>query len=155
MTRYLLAADPQRSFNTPSDTSIRLARACAQRRIPIDYLDLSQHDWQQDTKRYLSALPVREIKSVDLSRPGGGGREDIFDLGPRRYTDVSEYAVILQRKDPPVDEVYKGHAAHFARAPAHIVQINNPKLAATLSEHILPTQYPDLCIPTTVCHSFE
>ncbi len=147
--RYLLAADDYMKFKPATDTGVVLAKEILARGIEVDYLDLGQHDYKQDTKTYLSTLPVRPILKSDSSM------WPLFELGPVRRANVSEYTVILQRKDPPVDEIYIGHCKHFSHAPKDIVQMNNPDMTWRLSEHELPAMYPKYGVPTKKCHSFE
>ena len=71
--------------------------------------------------------------------------------GPARMADVREYRVILQRKDPPVDDLFIAHARHFEEAPEAIVQINRPPATFELSEHTAALRYPEYAAPTSVC----
>ena len=83
------------------------------------------------------------------------GREPFWELGPERIAEVTEYRVILQRKDPPVDEGFISRTRHFESAPEEIVQINRPPATYELSEHTTALRYPEFAAPTAVCTSFE
>lgn len=147
MVRYLLAADPLHTFLPKTDTSTLMIHELCRRGIAVDYLDLSQMDWRQS--EYLSTLRVSEIKSVSLQATPP------FVLTPDRLARIDEYSVILQRKDPPVDEVFIGHCRQFMRAPPEILQINSPHEIWRVSEHELPMLFPLHSIPTRVARSFQ
>jgi glutathione synthase len=146
--RYLIAADPVARIQPVYDTSIRMAAELIARDIEVDYLDLTRTNVNLPHAQYLAELPVQRIFSSDPART------PCLELGSPCLADVSEYAVILQRKDPPVDDMYRAYATHFAQAPAHILQINNPAEAMAHSEHELPMRYPEFSIPTLRCETF-
>jgi glutathione synthase len=148
LPRYLLAGEPLRNYIPGLDTGVTLAGELLRRGIALDYCDLSEMDWKRDTTDYLSHLRVARIESAAQNTPA-------FSLGPWRQARVDEYGVILQRKDPPVDDNYRGHALHFTAAPRSIVQMNNPALTWKLSEHMLPAEYPEYSIPTFLCRDFH
>lgn len=147
--RYLLVADPAETLNPVYDLGVCVSREILQRGIPVDYLDLLASDPTLPTDRYLASLPVREILSSDRAR------RPFWELGRERKADVGEYAVILQRKDPPVDELFIAYSRHFEEAPADILQINRPPATYEFSEHALILDYPDFAAPTEVCSTAE
>ena len=147
--KYLIAADPIARFQPKYDTSLRMAAELLKRGIEVDYLDTDFHDVNLATDRYLGELPVLPIVSADPKRV------PFFEFGERRLTKIQDYRVVLNRRDPPVDATYRKIAAHFAKAPANILQINDPTQSVSWSEHELPLRYLDYAIPTTVCCTFE
>lgn len=147
--RCLITGDPVRNIQPRFDTSIRLAAELIRRGWRVDYCDLSRCDPSQSSQKYLAQLPVQEILTVDPSA------KDFLKLGEVTTRAVEQYALILQRKDPPVDDAYKAHARIFTQAPRHILQINNPDQTWRYSEHALPADYPQYSIPTQVCKSFD
>jgi glutathione synthase len=148
-TRYLLVADPLESLNPVFDLGVCLATELLGRGLAVDYLDLLAMDPEQATDTYLESLQVREILSSSAAA------SPFWRLGPGRQAAVDEYRVLLQRKDPPVDEVYVNHHRHFIEAPRHILQINRPPATYELSEHTLALRYPEFAAPTEVCTSLE
>ena len=116
------------------------------RAIEVDYCDLLAHDPDQASANYLADLPVRPVLSADPARV------DPVELGPPRRADARDYAVLVHRKDPPVDALYRAHAAHFATLPPHAsidrhgagpLQINAPDEVLRNSEHLLAAQFPE------------
>jgi glutathione synthase len=148
-TRYLVVADPVDALNPDFDLGVCVSSELLRRGIRVDYLDLLASDPDQSSEHYLGALPVREILTADSER------EPFWQLGPERRAKVGEYRVILQRKDPPVDEVFVSYCRHFELAPPEIVQINRPPATYELSEHTVILNYPEYAAPTTVCRSFD
>ncbi len=149
VVKYLIAGEAISTFQRGLDTGVLLAAELCRRGIPVDYLDLSRKDWRENSARYLATLPVSPLLSVDPEKPNS------FRLGQARIADVTEYAAILQRKDPPVDDVYRGHAQHFALAPSCIIQMNHPDVTWRYCEHLLPQRYPEFGVPTFLCQSFD
>lgn len=147
--RYLLVADSLEDLNPEFDLGVCLASELLSRAIAVDYLDLPATDPSQGTDDYLANLPVREILSSDAAR------RPFWELGPQRKTSVHEYRVLLQRKDPPVDEGFVSRTRHFEAAPEEIVQINRPPATYELSEHTIALNYPEYAAPTAVCTSLD
>jgi glutathione synthase len=147
--RYLIVADPVEALNATFDLGVCVSAELIARGIPVDYLDLLSSDPDQASGSYLSSLPVREIRSADA------GREPFWELGPLRTAEVVDYGVILQRKDPPVDDGFIAYSRHFEHVPEHVVQINRPPATYQLSEHTVILRYPQFAAPTVVCASFE
>jgi len=137
-TRYLLVADSLEDLNPEFDLGVCVSTELISRGIAVDYLDLPATNPEQSSEKYLAELPVREIVSSDAER------EPFWELGPERRADVREYRVILQRKDPPVDEGFISRTRHFEEVPEQIVQINRPAL-----------RFPEYAAPTAVCTNLE
>lgn len=147
--RYLIVADPIAALNPVFDLGVCVSRELLERGIAVDYLDLVAHDADLSTEAYLGGLPVRTIERADASS------DPFWELGEVRTCDVGQYDVILQRKDPPVDEVFVKHHNHFIAAPESILQINRPPATYELSEHTIGMRYPEYSAPTTICGSFD
>ena len=148
-TRYLLVADSLENLNPEFDLGVCLSTELLGRGIAVDFLDLPATDPAQTSEDYLANLPVREILTSDA------GRRPFWDLGAERMASVDDYRVLLQRKDPPVDEAFISRTRHFEAASPSIVQVNRPPATYELSEHTTALRYPDYAAPTAVCTSFE
>jgi glutathione synthase len=147
--RYLIVADPVATLNTEFDLGVCLSKELLARGIEVDYMDLLASDANQATEAYLSELPVQQVLAAD------GNRDPFWDLGPVRRAPVTDYQVILQRKDPPVDDLFRAYGNHFAQAPSNILQINRPPATHEFQEHTIHLRYPEYAAPTWVCESFE
>ena len=148
-TRYLLVADRLEDLNPEFDLGVCVSTELISRGIAVDYLDLPATNPDQSSEDYLARLPVSEILSSDADR------DPFWELGPERPADIREYRVILQRKDPPVDEGFISRTRHFEEAPEEIVQINRPPATYQLSEHTAALRFPEYAAPTAVCTSLE
>jgi glutathione synthase len=144
-TRYLLVADSLPDLNPEFDLGVCLSTELLRRGIAVDYMDMPSADADQISSAYLERLPVREILASDAAR------EPFWELGAPRDADINEYRVVLQRKDPPVDDLYVNHTRHFEQAPPEIVQINRPPATYQLSEHTAALRYPEFAAPTAIC----
>ena len=118
-----MVADSLEDLNPEFDLGVCVSTELISRGIAVDYLDLPATDPEQDSEVYLANLPVREILLSDAER------EPFWELGSERTVDVREYRVILQRKDPPVDQGFISRTRHFEAAPKEIVQIRCPSPA--------------------------
>jgi len=147
--RYLIVADPVAALNPVFDLGVCVSRELLARGFEVDYLDLLTADPEIATADYLGALPVRRILAADA------GADPFWELGPVRAAAAECYHVVLQRKDPPVDAVFRAHMRHFESVPDHVVQINRPPATYTLSEHTVHLRYPEYAAPTWVCTSFD
>ncbi len=149
ITRYLLVADPVDSLNPEFDLGVCVATELIARGIAVDYLDLLASSVDLPSETYLCSLPVREILASDAAS------DSFWVLGDRRTADVRDYRVILHRKDPPVDDLFRAYCRHFEQAPDEIVQINRPPATYQLSEHTVIQRYPDYSAKTFICSSFD
>ncbi len=146
MAKYLITADPIAAFQPRFDTTLRLMAELRARAIDVDYCDLLACDPHIASADYLAALPVHAVLDADPAR------QPVVELGPRRLVDARDYAVLIHRKDPPVDALYRAHAAHFATLPASgPLQINDPAEVLRNSEHLLAREFPEFAVPTEHC----
>ena len=148
-TRYLIVADTLAALNPVFDLGVCLSRELLGRGIDVDYMDLFSHDASLTTDAYLENLPVRQVLEA------AEGADPFWRLGPARTASAAEYNVILQRKDPPVDESFIAHTRHFRDVPERVLQVNRPPATYELSEHTVALDFPAFAAPTSVCDSFE
>jgi len=148
--RYLITGDPVKTIQPQFDTSLLMAHELIKRGIEVDYCDLFQTNLDQHSEDYLRALPVQNILFADNDDPC------FIGLAPKRIANaLTDYDVVLNRKDPPVDDFYIKSCQHFSRMPSKVVHINNPDQVWRHHEHLLPLRYPDFGATTYVCESFE
>jgi glutathione synthase len=147
--KILIAGEPTRTMQVGLDTGVLLAQEMIARGYSVDYADLGAMDWALATDKYFSDFPVQKILQVLPAQL------EPFVLDKKRIQEVSQYDVIWQRIDPPVNDRYQGHMNHFASLSPKILQINSPAWNWKLSEHLLPQRYPEFAVPTWECDSFE
>lgn len=148
--RYLITGDPAKTIQPQFDTSLLMAHELIKRGIEVDYCDLFATNIEQDSETYLKNLPVQNILFADNDDPC------FIGLAPKKIVNaLEEYDVVLNRKDPPVDDFFIKTCKHFSHMPKRVVQINNPDQIWRHHEHLLPLRYPDFGATTFVCHSLE
>jgi hypothetical protein len=142
MAKYLITADPIATFQPRFDTTLRLMAELRARAIDVDYCDLLACDPHRASADYLAALPVHSVVRADPAR------QPCVDLGPRRLADARDYAVLIHRKDPPVDALYRAHASHFARSlPASLSASLPASLSASLPASLPASLTASLSVP--------
>jgi glutathione synthase len=147
--KYLITADPVSHIQPQYDTTIRLAEELLSRGIEVDFCDITKMDLALKPDQYLSHI---HAKPVIHATPDDA---NFLGLGPEKKTKVGDYAVILNRKDPPVDDFFIQHAHKWTHAPKSILQINDPLSAISYSEHELPMRYPNYAVPTNITNSLQ
>lgn len=143
--RVLVTGDPVRVMQPQYDTSLLLMQEALLRGYAVDYLELKDMDAGVAAKEYLNQLCVREVL---YSAPEDA---NFIGLAPRRKSNIQDYCLILNRKDPPVDDFFSSHARVFSHAPKSILQINDPLASISVNEHELPLEFPWASIPTRKC----
>ncbi|HUN00033.1 MAG: glutathione synthase [Halothiobacillus sp. 20-53-49] len=74
-----------------------------------------------------------------------------FELGEAHWGDLSEFDIIIQRQDPPVNANYHYVTALLELAERQGVLVaNRPNALRAANEKLLAQHYPDLCPPTRV-----
>lgn len=147
--RVLVVADPVESFQPRYDSTLLLISEFLKRNYRVDYLSSSNFE-SRPLSFGLESLPVQQVLA---SHPGQN--ESYIVLGDKEKVEVGAYGIILQRKDPPIDELFIFIGKFFSNVPGQIVQINNPAETFLYSEHLLPSQFPGFSIPTRMFEGFE
>jgi len=148
--RFLICADPLEKLDTKFDLGVFVSEEILSREHEVFYCDLSQLNFSLSTTEFLSKLPAYKIHAADSSKA-----KSFWELGNKEEVNAESFHVILQRKDPPVDAIYKIICQKFSKLPKNILQVNNPQYTATLSEHQLPLQYKEFSADTYVCSSYS
>lgn len=149
MTRYLITGDPAHTIKPTKDTSIRMAAELLARGIEVEYCNLFDCNIDQTASDYLAKIPTQKILSVDPAA------KDFMPLAATKFRAVTDFDVILHRKDPPVDNFFMASMKAFAAAPSEVLQINSPLEVIRHSEKELATLFPEYMTPTKICESFE
>jgi len=97
----------------------------------------------------LQGLPVQRILSADPQK------SPFFEMDSPQFFPVNHFQVPVHRRDPPVDKKFLAITEVFKKTPTPILQINNPEYTSQLSEHELPSEFPQFSTPTFHCATFE
>jgi glutathione synthase len=146
---YLLTANGLSLFQPRFDSTIRMAKELLKRGFPTFYLDTDALPTAELKPNLLNALPVQEILEADPLK------KEFFKLSPLQKKPVTDFHVLIHRRDPPVDETFRAFNDFFLNVPDLILQINNPEWTSKLSEHELPMEFPQFSTPTFICAHFE
>lgn len=147
--RVLVVADPTETFQPKYDTTLLLSAELLRRGHEVFYLSTKNFE-QQELALNLLALPVQKVMGAYP-----GKEADYIELTEPESSDAASFDVILQRKDPPVDDLFIKICKFFSKVNPKVLQINNPAEIYLYSEHLLPAQFPHLSVPTKFFEGFE
>jgi glutathione synthase len=138
----LVIADPLASFKTWKDSTYAMMRVAARRGHRLFAME-ARELMIRDT-RVIGA--ASEIRLLD-GEPGNPW----FEAGPAVIGALSEYDLVLMRKDPPFDNefLYATHLLELAeRQGARVV--NRPRSLRDFNEKLAVARFPHLAPPTLV-----
>ncbi|MFN7753106.1 MAG: glutathione synthase [Pseudomonadota bacterium] len=138
----LVIADPLASFKTWKDSTYAMMRVAARRGHRLFAME-ARELMIRDT-RVIGA--ASEIRLLD-GEPGSPW----FEAGPAVIGALSEYDLVLMRKDPPFDNefLYATHLLELAeRQGARVV--NRPRSLRDFNEKLAVARFPHLAPPTLV-----
>jgi glutathione synthase len=128
----LFIIDPPDRLDPPTDTSLAIMRESLRRgyKVFVSFLpDL----------RLENGRPAVRARPVDF--PSG---EELFTAGDVHEIDLSRFAVVYMRKDPPVDTGYL-HATYILdRFPPNILQVNPSRALRSHCEKLIPGDFPGM-----------
>ncbi len=138
--RIGIVMDPLDSITIYKDSSFAMCLAAQTRGYQLDYL-APQECFVDNARAFAQAraLTVRDDAS------------DWFTLADAKTTALSEYDIILMRKDPPFDMeyVYSTYLLELAeKQGAHI--INSPRSIRDFNEKLAIARFPQFMPPTLV-----
>jgi glutathione synthase len=132
--------DPIATIKPYKDSTLAMLLAAQARGWPLWYMELPDLHLAGDRCRArMRALEVRD------------DRRDWFRLGEAREAAVDELAVVLMRKDPPVDMEYV-HATQLLELAERrgCLVVNRPAALRDLNEKLATAWFPECCVPTLV-----
>jgi glutathione synthase len=139
--RILFVVDPLERLALAGDSSYALMLECARRghevwTCQIDHLGLEHDDAVAD------AVPTG-VRLADTP-------DDAFAVEPRSPLPLDAFAMVLMRKDPPVDTAYLQATWILEHARGKTLLVNDPRGLRELNEHLAVLRFPDLTPPTIV-----
>lgn len=151
MYKALIVADPIDKMQVEMDSTLRMIADMLDRSEPFQvYLvDYSKLDLNLDSSTFLRSLRANRVMDCHPED------SNFIALDIKQTVNAADFDVILLRQDPPVDERFAKCCQLFEPLESQVLFINSPHWIWRLKEHIIPTEYPDFAIPTTVCHSLE
>ncbi len=136
----LVIMDPIERINYKKDTSLAMMWAAQDRGHTLGYCQI--HDlWLDRGQLKIDAQTVTVQRDPD----------NFYTLGEKSTLPVSDYDVILMRKDPPFDMrfIYATYMLDHAKA-AGVLVVNDPKAIRDCNEKLFATWFSEYMSPTIV-----
>ena len=136
----LVIMDPIEQVNYKKDTSLAMMWSAQDRGHRIGYCQI--HDLWLNRGQLMV-----DTQSVTVKRDP----QDFYTLGDKKTSTVSDYDVILMRKDPPFDMrfIYATYLLDHAKA-AGVLVVNDPQAIRDCNEKLFATWFNDHMSPTIV-----
>ncbi|MFW2178027.1 MULTISPECIES: glutathione synthase [unclassified Moraxella] len=137
---FLIVMDDIRTINYKKDTTLAMLWAIAERGHTAHYCQI--HDlWLDNGKLQIDSQSVTTHHNP----------EHFYDLGEKATQPVTDFDVILMRKDPPFDMkfLYSLYLLEYAKREGVLV-VNDPASVRDCNEKLFATQFPHLMSPTIV-----
>lgn len=151
MYKVLVVADPLDKMLVEMDSTLRMIADMLDRDgiFQVYLVDYSKLDLNLESATFLKSLRANRVMHCSPSE------SNFIALDTKETVSAANFDLILLRQDPPVDEKFAKCCQLFEPLESQVLFINSPKWIWRLKEHIIPTEYPNFAIPTTVCHSLE
>lgn len=137
---FLIVMDDIRTVNYKKDTTLAMLWAIEDRGHTAHYCQISDL-WLSHGKLQIDSQPVKGFKDP----------AHFYALGEKVTQPVTEFDVILMRKDPPFDMkfLYSLYLLEYAQREGVFV-VNHPQSVRDCNEKLFATQFPHLMTPTIV-----
>lgn len=138
--RVVVVMDPISDIKPAKDTTLGMLLAAQERGWELWYAE--QKDlWLRDGVPMARLAPLAVKKDL----------EDWYQLGESREQGLSEFDVILMRKDPPFDMEYIYTTYVLERAEeAGVLVVNRPQGLRDMNEKVYTAWFPQCCAPTLI-----
>jgi glutathione synthase len=138
--RVVVVMDPISEIKPAKDTTLAMLLAAQERGWELWYAE--QRDlWLRD------GVPMGRLARVTVKND----LEDWYRLGESQVQGLSEFDVILMRKDPPFDMEYIYTTYILERAEeAGVLVVNRPQGLRDMNEKVYTAWFPQCCAPTLI-----
>lgn len=136
----LVIMDPIERVNYKKDTSLAMMWSAKDRGHTLGYCQISDL-WLDRGALMIDAQAVSVVRDPD----------DFYQLGAKTTQPVTDFDVIIMRKDPPFDMrfVYATYMLDHAKA-AGVLVVNDPQAIRDCNEKLFATWFSDYMSPTIV-----
>jgi len=148
--RIAFVMDPLPSLSLKKDSTLAMIRAARRRGWSVSYIGPADLVWQDDQ-------PCAFAHALDLLGPFAESLDpaDVdgpwYALGAGRLTPLTEFDVVMMRKDPPFDMEYIYTTYFLERAEdAGVLVVNRPASLRDCNEKFFATAFPQCCPPLVV-----
>lgn len=143
--KLAIVMDPIQDINYKKDSSLAMLWAAQDRGWQLSYIAVD-------------GLLVRDGKALCVQQPITVFRDENrwFELGERSERALTEFDVILMRKDPPFNNEYI-YATYILEAAERegVLVVNKPASLRDCNEKMFATQFPQCCPPHLVTASAD
>lgn len=138
--KTLVIMDPIANIKPYKDSSFAMMLAAQARGHALYYCTLADMYFAQGIAS-AHAFPVQVVDQHD----------DYYQLGTQQACALSDFDIILMRKDPPFDNsyLYATHLLDHAKA-AGVCVVNDPQALRDVNEKLFILQFPQCIAPTLV-----
>ena len=136
----LVIMDPIEQVNYKKDTTLAMMWSAQDRGHSLGYCQI--HDlWLDRGQLMVDTQPVTVKRDPD----------NFYKLGDKATAPISDYDVVLMRKDPPFDMrfIYATYMLDHAKA-AGVLVVNDPQAIRECNEKLFATWFSDYMSPTIV-----
>lgn len=138
--KVAIVLDPIDQLQYYKDTSMAMCRVMAERDWDIDYIEHST-----------LAIEAGQPKAIAQAMTMHSEPSQAPSLGSIRAVQITDYQLILMRKDPPCDNNFIFNTMVLRLAEdAGVVVANRCDSLLTLNEKLFATKFPELCPSTLV-----
>jgi glutathione synthase len=135
--------DPIQGISVKKDSTLAMLLAAQNRDWQITYIE--------QPGLYLDdGIAMAETRSLKVADDPANW----FTLGELKHQALSEFDVILMRKDPPFDNeyIYSTYILEVAERQGVLI-VNKPQSLRDCNEKVFATQFPQCCTPVLVTSS--
>jgi len=138
--KLVILMDPIESINIKKDSSFAMLLEAQKRHYDLYYMQ--QHDLILTKNRIKAGVNPLQVED----NPAGW-----YQLGEKTTKDISDFDVILMRKDPPFDMefIYSTYLLQLAQEQGILV-VNDPQSIRDCNEKLFTAWFPDCCTPMLV-----
>ena len=138
--RVAVVMDPIETIKPAKDTTLAMLLAAQRRGWQLSYCEL-QDLWLRDGVAMARAHPL-EVRD---------DAKNWFTREPHGIHRLSEFDVVLMRKDPPFDTeyIYSTYILERAEEQGALV-VNRPRGLRDINEKVFTAWFPDCCAPTLI-----
>ena len=138
--KLAIVMDPIEQINYKKDSSLAMLWAAQDREWELFYI-LPEHLFIQNGEPYAQASPIKVFRDP----------AQWFTLEKPAICPLTDFDVILMRKDPPFDNeyIYNTYILEAAEARGVLI-VNRPSSLRDCNEKVFATQFPQCCPPHLV-----
>ncbi|MES2998441.1 MAG: glutathione synthase [Pseudomonadota bacterium] len=137
--------DPISQINSKKDTTFAMLLEAQRREWPIFYMEQTDLFFENE-------IPSARMRRLTVKE----GIENWFEFGKETLQRLASLAVILMRKDPPIDMQYIYTTQLLDKAEQQgVLVVNKPQSLRDYNEKLFTLHFPQCCPPTVVTHTIE